>query len=58
MLVGCRGDSPTTHMVVYYPVARMTTLNGGAISLRVDVKEPVRTQNTLAVPTLLVFRLN
>ena len=56
----CRvsGDSLTTHMVVYSPVARMTTLIGGAISLRVDVKEPVRTQNTLTVTTLIVFRLN
>ena len=47
-------------MVVYSPVARMTTLNGGAIFLtyRVDVKEPVRTQNTLTVTTLIVFRLN
>ena len=51
------GDSLTTHMVVHSPVARMTTLNGGAISRtwRVDVKEPVRTQNTLAVTTLIVF---
>ena len=27
------GDSLTTHMVMYYPVARMTPLNGGAISM-------------------------
>ena len=42
------GDSLTTHMVVYSPVARMATLNGGTISRtwRVDVKEPVRTQST------------
>ena len=44
MLVGVRGFPHHTHMVVYSPVARMITLNGGVISLtkRVDVKEPVR----------------